>query len=120
MEVVRQIIVVNTETPFPIGRLCAHACHASIASLLDQGRWIGNEFSIDTDDNFELRYWMKESFTKVVCKCWGDDALLELKKKAEEIGLPASIIKEDGYYTALAIGPGEIEKLSHFKDLPLL
>jgi len=118
--VIRQIIVINLETEFPIGRLVAHACHASVSVLLNRGYWVNNRFSINTDGSPELEYWMKESFTKVVCKTWGKDSILALKEKAESLGLLTGLIEEEGYITALAIGPGDIEKLNKFKDLPLL
>jgi peptidyl-tRNA hydrolase len=119
-DVVRQIIIVNMETPFPIGRLCAHAAHASVAVLLDQGEWIDNIFTINTDTDYDLRFWMKEAFTKVVCKCWGDEAILSLEEDAKKLGLPVSVIEEEGYKTAMAIGPASPDKLTYFKNLPLL
>jgi peptidyl-tRNA hydrolase len=120
MGVIRQIIVVNLEVPFPIGRITAHACHSSVARLLDSGSWDGKKFIIDTTGNYELEYWMKDSFTKAVCKCWGKDALLAIKDKAETLGIPVSVIEEEDYFTALGIGPSSADKMDSFKDLPLL
>ena len=117
---VRQIIVANLATPFPLGRLSAHIAHAAVAGVLDQGEWIDNTFQVVTDGAPDLRYWMRESFTKAVCKAWGKDEMMSIKEKADRCGIHTSLIEEDGFITALSIGPDSDEKMDQFKYLPLL
>lgn len=117
---VRQIVVANLAVPFPLGRLAAHIAHAAVAGVLDQGEWVDNTFQVVTDGAPDLRYWMQESFTKAVCKAWGKDEMMAIKAKADIAGIHTSLIEEDGYVTALGIGPASDEEMNQFKYLPLL
>ena len=120
MSEVRQIIVANMKTPFPIGRLAAHVAHAAVAGILDQGEWLDNTFQVVTDGDPDLKYWMKESFTKAVCKAWGDEEILKIEQHAKSLGIHTSRIEEEGYITALSIGPASSNAMNQFKYLPLL
>ena len=119
-DVVRQVIVANLATPFPLGRLSAHIAHASVAGILDQGEWLDNTFQLITEGDPDLRYWMQESFTKAVCKAWGREDMEDIAARARASGIHVSVIEEEGYLTALAIGPADPQALKQFKDLPLL
>jgi len=103
-----------------MGRLVAHAAHAAVAGLLDKGTWKGSTFSIDTAKYPELEYWVRESFTKVACKAWGKEELEEIAQEAALLEIPVSRIEEEGYLTAISLGPSTDDLLDHFKYLPLL
>jgi peptidyl-tRNA hydrolase len=90
---IKQVIVLNMEVPFPLGRFSAMAAHASVGAVLEADH---------TD---------KEMFTKIITKTWGEDALHKLQKKAAHLGLPSKLVEDDGYVAALAIGPDHSEKI---------
>lgn len=125
-DIVKQIIVVNMAVPMPIGRLMAQAAHASVSSILSRGSW--TQYGIDNADyTFELhtkdaalKWWMEEQFTKVVCKAWGKDMMLKIKAEAEAKGVYVSVMEEDGFITAIALGPALIEDLEFTKGLALM
>jgi len=112
-DAVSQKIIVNLATPMSLGRICAQAAHASWLAVLNQGQWIDNELSVNTDSDPALREWLRESFTKVMLRGWGDAMLLDLKAKAEAAGLPCGLMEEDGHLTALCVGP------AYTKDIDL-
>lgn len=120
--VAKQVIAVNLAANMGIGRLCAQACHASILSLLNRGQWNAEGLQINTKEDSALHYWMKESFTKVVVKVWGEEELLSLQDKAERLGISTALmIEDDGQKTALALGPCEPQLLDKVtKELTLL
>ena len=45
---------------------------------------------------------------------------MAIKAKADIAGIHTSLIEEDGYVTALGIGPASDEEMNQFKYLPLL
>ena len=118
-DIVKQVIVVNMAVPMPIGRLMAQAAHASVLNILNRGTWNENNFTISTKD-FALKWWMEEQFTKVVCKAWGKEQMLKLKEKAESLGIYVSVMEEDTFITAMALGPAIIKDLEFTKTLPLM
>lgn len=109
------------ETNMGIGRLCAQAAHASIAVLLDMGEWTDHDAFEIGNIPHAMGRWMKESFTKVVVKAWGNEALREYHLQALEQDIPTSLIEEDGYVTAVAIGPADVRDIDPItRALPLL
>lgn len=105
----------------PLGRLVAQAAHASYLAVLHEGTWEEyNKFTIDTSGDLALDDWLKNSFTKVVCKAWGRQALIDLKDEADRLGIKNGLMEEDGELTALAIGPDTNKMLKHFSFLKLL
>ncbi len=118
---VKQVIVVNMKVPFPIGRLDAQSCHACGNAILSMGRWLNKSTFIIDGVKPEIRKWMDEEPTKVVCKEWGRDALMALYTEAKAKGLPCGMEEDDGFLTAIAIGPTfnmDIDPIT--KDLSLL
>ena len=102
----KQAIIVNMAVDYPLGRIVAQTCHASVLNILQQGTWDENEFRINTSGREELKYWLKEHFTKVVFKVWGEDQLLDIIAQAERKGIPYSVmVEDDGNKTAIALGP---------------
>lgn len=121
MGTAKQIIVINMEANMPLGRLVAQAAHASYIAVLHQGEWIeNNKFVLDTTNDKPFEDWLKNSFTKIVCKTWGKQSLLDIKEEADKLGLKTGLMEEDGELTALAIGPEPNEALRHFGYLKLL
>ncbi len=117
---VKQVIVINMKVPMGIGRLAAQAAHASISAILNLGEYEDDSFKI-SNMNQRLKYWMKESFTKIVLKEWGEDRLLNLIKKATELDIPTAIMKDDGHLTAIALGPDDSDVIDAVTEkLPLL
>jgi peptidyl-tRNA hydrolase, PTH2 family len=102
---VKQVIVVNTNVPMSVGRLAAQGAHASIAIFLDKGKWKDDSTFEIEDLTPDMRYWMDESFTKVVLQVHGKNKLLGLAETAKNSNLPVSVIEDDGFTTAIAIGP---------------
>jgi len=118
-DIVKQVIIINLKAPMSLGRLMAQAAHASVLNILSRGGWENDIFILNVQD-FALRWWMKKQFTKVVCKAWGNDQMLEIKTEAEEKGIYVSVMEEEGFITALALGPAEIKDLKFTKTLALM
>ena len=116
---IKQVIVVNMSVPMAIGRLVAQAAHASVLNILNRGEWKNETFSLKTED-LPLTYWMKGEFTKVILKAWGKDQMLKIKQQAEGKGIYTSVMEEDGFITAIALGPAERSDLKFTEVLPLL
>jgi len=117
---VKLIIILNMAVPFPLGRLCAMCAHAATAAILDRGYWSSTYFCIEPLKDEALRIWMEESFTKVICKVWGEDKLIQMKEMATFNNIHTSMIEEDGHLAALSIGPAFKEDLRFTKELILL
>lgn len=116
-----QKIIANMNTNMSIGRLNAQCAHASWISVLDLGYWDGDNFIISCSNNPELKEWLSGNFTKVVLKSWSNESLIELRDKAVKAGLPVGLMNEDGFNTALAIGPANIKDIDKItKGLNLL
>jgi PTH2 family peptidyl-tRNA hydrolase len=127
------------------GKEIAQACHASIAFLTGkiQRMLSGDNFSewfsraIHADDPAEAYIegfnaatellnispveleWINGIFTKICLKVDTEEQLLEIKKKADEIGLQCHLITDRGLTefggvptnTCLSIGPDEAHKI---------
>jgi peptidyl-tRNA hydrolase len=101
--------------------MASQIAHASILSLLREGTWEGNTFTISNMDE-TLKYWMKESFTKIVVKAWGENQLRGLEREASRKGIRTALFTEDdGQVTCLALGPDLSKNLDPLTGaLPLL
>ena len=121
----KQVIVIRKDLNMRKGKMCAQAAHASMKVILDMME--------KTDDDGVITYsltnmyygqplyhWISNLFTKVVVACDSEEELFELKKKADDLNIINAIIQDSGKtefdgeptYTALAIGPDEIEKIN--------
>lgn len=121
---VKMVIVVNMAVPMPIGRLMAQAAHASVSSILSRGEWTSFEggehkFELYTKDE-ALQLWCSEQFTKVVCKAWGKEAMMKIIDQAKERDVHVAVMEEDGFITAIALGPSLIKDLEFTKQLALM
>ncbi len=118
---VKQVIVVNMKVPFPIGRFAAQSCHASLNAVLSMGKWLNKHTWCMDGIIPEVKNWLDLEPTKVVCKEFGEDELMALYSSAKNKGLPVGIMRDDGYLTAIAIGPAlniDIDPIT--RDLSLL
>ena len=102
----KMVIIVRNDIKMGKGKLSAQVAHAAVTVVLN----------IITSNNLNwkewLEVWIREGQPKIVLKIDSLDQLLLRAKKAEEKGLPISIIEdagktqlEPGTITCLGIGP---------------
>lgn len=122
----KQVIVARLDLKMPPGKLAAQVAHASIAVLLNRGRWVEvgeqtQDFTISPTPAME--HWMKVSFPKAVLECKDEMEIEILYAEAQRAGLPCSKIIDSGRtvyngehnLTCIAIGPaerGDIDKIT--------
>ncbi len=100
------------------GKIAAQAGHAAVSAA--------EEARKNYRDWFEN--WLNEGQCKVVLKVKSEKELLELERKAKDLGLPHALIIDQGLtevppgtITCLGIGPAPAEKLDKITGkLPLL
>lgn len=130
----KQVIVVRKDLGMRKGKLGAQSAHASMAAVfprnsaqiqpLDNGK-----FQISWEIDAGQLEWFKDLSTKIVVGAKDEDHLMEIYRKAQEAGLPCSLIQDRGFtefggvptYTAVGIGPAdekEIDKIT--RELPLM
>lgn len=123
----KQVILIPKDLNISEGKMIAQACHASLAAILNLGKWKENEygdnqFAInltpgDTQDD-AVFHWLNKSFPKVTLECKQKD-LEKYYKLAQEAGLPCSYIVDHGRTefdgvatpTCVAIGPAPREAI---------
>ena len=103
------------------GKEIAQGSHASMAFLL-------NKLKLENGDSGTLASaklseeeveWINGNFAKICLQVNSEDELVELHKRAKNLGLTSNIITDSGYtefrgrptITALAIGPHESSKI---------
>ncbi len=101
----KQVILVRTDLKMPKGKMAAQCAHASSSALLKSHK----------DD---IKKWQKQGMKKVVLRVRDEKELLELKNKAEDLGLVTAIVQDagrtvlkPGTITCLGIGPDKEEKV---------
>lgn len=119
----KQVIVIRKDLNMRKGKMCAQAAHASMKVILDEmcsykfDKY--THYHMSVNEKTPMENWLNGTFTKVVVGCDSEEELIDLKNKAIDSEIPCSIIQDIGKtefhnkptYTALAIGPGEIEKI---------
>ena len=105
------VIVIRKDLNMRKGKMCAQAAHACQYAILDViwsrsipgGVW---------------EQWEKNNWTKVVVSVDSEKELLEIHKKAKEMGLTSVLVTDIGKTefkeptnTAVAIGPGDAEAI---------
>jgi PTH2 family peptidyl-tRNA hydrolase len=124
------------------GKMVAQGSHASLGVILNMfnndqkipenpPEIINGEYtlSLTIKENSPLDAWLRGVFTKICVSVNSEQELLDIYEKAKNAGLPCTLIKDAGFtefngvptYTAVAIGPDEVEKIDAItKNLPLL
>ena len=110
----KQAIVARTDVGMGRGKLAAQVAHASLSAYED------------ADDRTRTA-WKGEGQKKVVLNGDSERRLFELADRAERAGLPNAVVRDAGHtqldpgtVTALAVGPGEDERVDEITgDLSL-
>lgn len=138
----KQVIVIRKDLNMRKGKMVAQGSHASLGVILNMfnndqkipenpPEIINGEYtlSLTIKENSPLDAWLRGVFTKICVSVNSEQELLDIYEKAKNAGLPCTLIKDAGFtefngvptYTAVAIGPDEVEKIDAItKNLPLL
>ncbi len=111
----KQVIVVREDLKLSRGKLAVQVAHAAI---------IGYERA----DRRIVETWKLQGQKKIVLKVPNLRKLMEVKEKAEKLGLPTGVVVDAGLteippgtVTAVVIGPDEAKKIDKVTgNLPLL
>ncbi len=111
----KQVIIVREDLKLSRGKLAVQVAHAAI---------IGYERA----DRRIVEAWKLQGQKKIVLKVPDLKKLMELKEKAERLGLPTGVVIDAGLteippgtVTAVVIGPDEAKKIDKVTgNLPLL
>lgn len=126
----KQVIILRKDLNMRKGKMVAQGAHASLSVILDRlslhddGSLVMNEEQVTID----MLEWINGDMTKICVSVDSEQELLDIYNKAKELKLPCSLIKDLGYtefkeptYTAVAIGPGNIDLINSItKNLKLL
>ena len=104
----KQVIIIRKDLKMRRGKEIAQGAHASMSFILK------GDFK-----RAELTEWLETGQTKICLQVDSEDELLELDKKAKEIGLTSNIITDAGRTefggvstrTCIAIGPNKSEDI---------
>jgi len=124
---VKQVIVVRKDLKMRRGKEIAQSCHASIAFLTRKiqgaeespGEHDGNKFLFSMLISQEARAWIDSNFKKVCVRVNSEEELLDIRQKAEDLGLEVHLVQDSGLTefggiitaTCLAIGPNKSEEI---------
>ena len=110
----KPVIIIRTDLKMGKGKIAAQVAHASLGAYIKAGF-------------IAKKRWESTGSKKVVLKVAGLDELMGLYKKAADLKLNPSIIRDagktqikEGTVTCLGIGPEKEEKLAFTKHLKLL
>lgn len=114
-EYVKQVIIVRKDLGMRKGKMIAQGAHAALKAA-------------EEASNGQMKTWKQTGQTKIVVGTEGGDNLLKLYKEANDDGLPAGLIRDEGRTelepetrTAVAIGPAEADEVDEYTgDLDLL
>lgn len=108
----KQVIIIRKDLKMRRGKEIAQGSHASMAFLLPP-------YQVVRTDVNDLTEWLKSGQTKICLQVNSEEELLELDRKAKEMGLRSSIITDAGRTefngvptkTCMAIGPNKSEEI---------
>lgn len=123
----KQVIVIRKDLNMRKGKMISQGCHASMAAVTKymETDWLGPWQMFPTP---AMKEWFNNSFTKICVYVKSEKELKAIYEQAVEKELPCSLIKDNGKtefkeptYTAVAVGPAEVEEIDEITgDLPLL
>ena len=131
----KQVLIVRKDLKMPKGKIGSQCGHGATKIFFDRGSIVETPETPDTP--FELRIpltnpmyrWYKGIFTKVVLAASSEDELMNLKKMADDMGIPTALSEDCGLTcfdgvttrTVLALGPDTEERIDQVSGhLPLL
>jgi PTH2 family peptidyl-tRNA hydrolase len=129
MKEVKQVIIWRNDLNVRKGKMMSQAAHASLKVFLDISN--NTEFPEFTQNGSiyvpyskgsEFDVWLNGSFTKIVLKVNSEEELRGIYNKAQEAGIPCSLIVDNGKTefngvpttTCCAIGPAYSEDIDEF------
>jgi PTH2 family peptidyl-tRNA hydrolase len=119
------------------GKMVAQGAHASMAAILNQGRYWSDHDKINGERVIEFKLtldnrmlgWLNGNFKKVCVYVNSEEELLALHQKAKDLGIITVLITDSGLTefngvptnTCIAVGPDFEEKVDQVTGgLPLL
>lgn len=114
MNQVKQVIVIRRDLKMRRGKEIAQGSHASIAFITRQ-----LEDSRTVELTKAAEYWIAGNFAKICLQVDSEAELLEIEKKAKEIGIECHVVTDSGKTefngiptkTCLALGPDYSDKI---------
>lgn len=115
----KQVIVLRKDLNMRKGKMVAQGSHASMGVVFQKSLTIeidGKKYKA-VEYGEDVENWFNNSFIKICVGCESEQELLELHKKAEELGIKNCLIQDSGFtefhgvptYTALGLGPDKAE-----------
>jgi peptidyl-tRNA hydrolase, PTH2 family len=113
----KQVLVMRKDLNMRKGKMIAQGAHAAMKVLLDRAHKTEISYVVEIFEGDPMYYWLSDIFTKVVVGCSSEEELLLLKSVADMKGIRTALIQDAGKtefhgeptYTALAIGPDDID-----------
>ncbi len=124
----KQVIVIRKDLNMRKGKMIAQGAHASLNAFLSRS-WVDvDPKRILTPLGARMEEWFEGSHTKITVYVNSEQELLSLYEKAKSMDLLHYLVRDAGFtefkeptYTALAIGPDDVEKIDALTGrLPLL
>jgi len=108
----KQVIVLRIDLKMSKGKIAAQGGHAAVSAAEEARKRHPSWW----------RAWVEEGQCKIAVKARSDQELLELERKAKELGLPSALISDRGLtelppdtITCLGIGPApshQVDKIT--------
>jgi len=118
----KQVIVVRKDLKMRKGKIAAQVSHSSMKVFFDRIEEIYPDAKMHKpykmligDITPEMKEWIEGIFTKVVVGCDSKEELYALKKEAERVNCPVSLVIDNGLTvvngvktpTCIAVGPAD-------------
>lgn len=97
----KMIIVVRRDLHMRKGKAIAQACHGAVSVVLrtidrDGLPWRNTESGIVVDGESALSEWFNNSYTKICLYVDSEEELLNLKRRADDLGIMTSLVQDNG------------------------